>query len=982
MTHYSIESPANTGSLSSDPVGWHKLVDSFPNHDEETAYPIPAYSEFMPAPSLGQTPYGDIDHTLFSEADPFGWSISEVEDEYQLKPGLKRIAGMIMEHLTNLGKHGSDAHIGEHRHQNLIGNPYWPPELASRVAGLAHERYVSFLPLALSVAQDDKGRLLWSLFGGSEQGPEIVFWKSFFSAPQKELPADQFYKFMAVLLAEAYGEKTAQFQDLWNLGFRILPSAQDSTLDLLPSWAKAFLIQNDSPIENVRFLLTFRPFAELPQEVKNRYLAGTLNLLPFPGSLVFWGMPTYAKLQKQLRLAGQIPLLRLVPRHAGPDGIRVPQSGWIHEPRPGLDPVEIEKEVLLHDYTRTHRWDRLHRYDDELSINPRVEKVARVLFSTDLDVMGLYDKPMARNCQLWTRDFELLLDGPNATKVELKQAEETIIAGGIFGYRFLFPAARVSRYEIYWHRLVVPYLSKAGAVELHPDPPLGYLTAYSKSSRSIENPTELWPRIQNRTAYRSALVDFHNPHDHYLNQTPLNLISLLDSWNLLGEQPLPDSFVRHLLRISKEVSLDEWISALSDFAAEKSQGQAMQSLVRSILAGAGHDQRLPVPVTYSRTATRSFELTYWNDIKMLAEGEYKNKDNADCVQDVASLSQETCQMRDLDRLGDYLLARHKEAIHRAGMDGKALCGELPFLWKTDFDFPLFGGWKSNQVNALHERDILVVIPGKKHDQAVVLADHYDTAYMEDLYDRSRGGTGARSAAAGADDNYSATATLLQAAPIYLDLAKEGRLESDIWLLHLTGEEFPSDCLGARHFCQILIEKKLLLHLEGESVVDLSSTRINGIFVMDMIAHNRDNDRDIFQISPGRGTQAMQLALQAHQANMIWNSNTRQLNEIPERKTAGPARRSPDGIQIPAVAPHLPLFGEIRTKDDWHSSLYNTDGQIFSDTGIPVVLFMENYDINRSGYHDSKDNMENIDLDYGAALAAIAIESCARVAMNA
>ncbi len=43
--------------------------------------------------------------------------------------------------------------------------------------------------------------------------------------------------------------------------------------------------------------------------------------------------------------------------------------------------------------------------------------------------------------------------------------------------------------------------------------------------------------------------------------------------------------------------------------------------------------------------------------------------------------------------------------------------------------------------------------------------------------------------------------------------------------------------------------------------------------------------------------------------------------------------------------------------------------------------MENYDINRSGYHDSRDNLQNIDLDYGAALAAIAIESCARVAMK-
>jgi len=32
---------------------------------------------------------------------------------------------------------------------------------------------------------------------------------------------------------------------------------------------------------------------------------------------------------------------------------------------------------------------------------------------------------------------------------ELKQAEAAILAGGLFGYRFQFPAARVGRYEVY-----------------------------------------------------------------------------------------------------------------------------------------------------------------------------------------------------------------------------------------------------------------------------------------------------------------------------------------------------------------------------------------------------------------------------------------------------------------------------------------------------------------------------------------------------
>ena len=85
------------------------------------------------------------------------------------------------------------------------------------------------------------------------------------------------------------------------------------------------------------------------------------------------------------------------------------------------------------------------------------------------------------------------------------------------------------------------------------------------------------------------------------------------------------------------------------------------------------------------------------------------------------------------------------------------------------------------------------------------------------------------------------------------------------------------------------------------------------------------------------------------------------------------------MTIPPVAKFLPLQGQIRPHYDARSSLFNTDGQGFSDIGVPVVLFMENYDIERVGYHDTHDNMTLINLDYGAALAAITIEAVARAA---
>jgi hypothetical protein len=152
-----------------------------------------------------------------------------------------------------------------------------------------------------------------------------------------------------------------------------------------------------------------------------------------------------------------------------------------------------------------------------------------------------------------------------------------------------------------------------------------------------------------------------------------------------------------------------------------------------------------------------------------------------------------------------------------------------------------------------------------------------------------------------------------------------------------------------------------------------------VFVLDMVAHNNDGDRDKFQISPGTGAEAMWLAYQAHIANETWNTSTRSWNQRSSRRGRGRGMRSPDKNTIPKIALHPKLDGQIRLPRDPKSTLYNTDGQIFSDAGIPVVLFMENYDINRKGYHDSHDTMANIDLDYGAAVVAIAIEAVARAA---
>ena len=262
-----------------------------------------------------------------------------------------------------------------------------------------------------------------------------------------------------------------------------------------------------------------------------------------------------------------------------------------------------------------------------------------------------------------------------------------------------------------------------------------------------------------------------------------------------------------------------------------------------------------------------------------------------------------------------------------------------------------------------------------------MADHYDTAYMADRYEKEYGGSGARIAACGADDNHSATAAMMLAAPIFLELSKEGKLGCDIWLVHLTGEEFPADCLGARALTAAAGRRHAAsCTLPDGKTKDLSGVQVQGLYVSDMIAHNNDRDRDVFQIAPGhrprtrsgwRSRRTSPRNLERVGAGLERAPGAgRPAARAAAARTARPFRRS--RRSSPSTARSAPVT-------DPRSTLYNTDGQIFSDAGVPVVLFMENYDINRAGYHDTHDTMANIDLDYGAAVCAITIESVARAA---
>ncbi|MGO8996273.1 MAG: M28 family peptidase, partial [Polyangiaceae bacterium] len=850
-------------------------------------FPLRAYSELMPPPYVGIKPYDpDRSHAPATAAagDDDSFDITEYEQAQEIEPSLPLLADHVLLELGKLVR--GEAHALSRT--LLEGNPAWPAALAeaARRGALADDPLILVMPLALSRTQDDKGNVRWTLFGTSHDGPSAPFWRSF---------ADEalFTRF----LAWASDDRDATMPSV-----RVLADAAD-----LPPFALSRNLGGAS-LDGVRTLVTFQPFARLPGPVQEAYLARALRLVPSPASLLFYEHPLYRRLSAALPRATQIPLLHLFPRCEESYKIRIPQSGWLDEHDPAQHP---HGHRIVSHVTRTHRWQRIARDEGLPGDGAFTDKVTVALFSTNPDDLGLYGKPMARNAQIWTRDYQLLLDGPRATRDELEHAAQVTDEGGRFGYRFLYPPMRAGERELFWHLPLVARPDATTGKSSPFAPSLSHALRGYVSAEAVQGnapPLTLTPRLLARDGHREAATLFANERGRRLLTTSFNARRLLEARELLGE-PLAPSYARALLRVAKGTSLEEWLGHLADRSSDRGGAAHLVDALRATL---GPETEPGSPLTFDRTRTRELEERLWRSIAGLAEGEFRQKENADGITvnrgksggpAAKAANTKVVERSDLELLGNHLHARYRELAARHGMQGRAEPMDHVFTWETDFDFPWSVGWSKNQTGEARERNVVFVIPGKNRREAVIMGDHYDTAYMEDVYEEGRGGDGLRAPACGADDNHSATTALLLAADVLLPLSRDGKLERDVWLVHLTGEEFPADCLGARNLAEALVEQRLALTKENGEAYDASGVRVVGAFILDMIAHNSDRDRDVFQIAPGEGAASARLAALAHRANERWNRAVPEWNRAPDRFHKGRAQRMPDGAAPPPPFAH-------------------------------------------------------------------------------
>ena len=228
----------------SDAIGWMALLAGY-GEPGAVAFPIPAYSEFMPPPRLGRKPDGSPTSTV-RPGRPVGVACirggAGVGARAWPRAHRPRVVRLVARPRQRARGSTSCAATAAATSRAIRTG-----RRSSRQRRPARARTLrALLPLALSRTQDDKGRVRWTLFGVSEQGPARAFWRSFYTATRVRGRPPRRCAFLRRLLAQAYGgeaqdaESSARMRLCACCRWRP-PDPVRSGAEPLPGWAAALL---------------------------------------------------------------------------------------------------------------------------------------------------------------------------------------------------------------------------------------------------------------------------------------------------------------------------------------------------------------------------------------------------------------------------------------------------------------------------------------------------------------------------------------------------------------------------------------------------------------------------------------------------------------------------------------------------------------------------------------------------------------------
>jgi len=264
---------------------------------------------------------------------------------------------------------------------------------------------------------------------------------------------------------------------------------------------------------------------------------------------------------------------------------------------------------------------------------------------------------------------------------------------------------------------------------------------------------------------------------------------------------------------------------------------------------------------------------------------------------------------------EYLKTEHYEKKIKSKIPGLSI--ELDhFMWQK-----------------IPEANLIVKIPGtlpRDKNRPIIFVDHVDKAIAEDHYAK----TNEKITTGGADDNGTATAAELMASEIYAERYLEKPPAHDIWLFHITGEEYPGSSLGARHQVGRMLK-------QGQM--------ITGVIDMDMLGHHPEHSKR-FQINPGPTAGSWKIAQAILNASQIHAARWTPIVRLPY------SRKGYDT---------------------------QTDGEVFRLVGYDHVTSNEDKGLNHrrgdKNYHELGDESSLLDIPYASDHVKTLIEAAAELA---